>query len=128
MVNQIAIAGVLQGLSEALRFAQASELDLDKVLEAISGGAAQRWQMDNRWKTMAQDSFDFGFAIDWMRKDLGLAPDEARATGATLPATALLDQFYHAVQPRGGRGAATGAGGSRSCGRCKNGQRPWRAR
>src|SRR3546814_900423 len=92
MVNQIAIAGVLQGLSEALRFAQASELDLDKVLEAISGGAAQSWQMDNRWKTMAQDSFDFGFAIDWMRKDLGLALDEARANGATLPVTALVDR------------------------------------
>src|SRR3546814_585836 len=109
MVNQIAIAGVLQGLSEALRFAQASELDLDKVLEAISGGAAQSWQMDNRWKTMAQDSFDFGFAIDWMRKDLGLALDEARANGATLPVTALVDQFYAEVQAMGGSRQDTSA-------------------
>jgi 3-hydroxyisobutyrate dehydrogenase len=98
MVNQISIAGVLQGLSEALRFAQAANLDLDKVFEAISGGAAQSWQMDNRWKTMSTDSFDFGFAVDWMRKDLGLALDEARANGATLPVTALIDQFYAEVQ------------------------------
>ncbi|MBK5265030.1 MAG: NAD(P)-dependent oxidoreductase [Alphaproteobacteria bacterium] len=101
MVNQIAIAGVLQGLSEALRFAQASELDIDKVFEAISGGAAQSWQMDHRWKTMAQDSFDFGFAVDWMRKDLGLALDEARVNGATLPVTAIVDQFYADVQAMG---------------------------
>ena len=94
MVNQICIAGVLQGLSEAVRFAQASELDLDKVYEAISGGAAQSWQMVNRWPTMAKDEFDFGFAIDWMRKDLGLALDEAKRNGAVLPAAALVDQFY----------------------------------
>src|SRR3546814_9161698 len=85
MVNQIAIAGVIQGLSEALRFAQASKLDTDKVFEAVSGGAAASWQMLNRWGTMAKDEFDFGFAVDWMRKDLGLALDEARVNGATLP-------------------------------------------
>jgi 3-hydroxyisobutyrate dehydrogenase len=102
MVNQICIGGVLQGLSEALRFAQAAELDLDRVFEAISGGAAQSWQMENRWKTMAQDSFDFGFAVDWMRKDLGLALEEARANGATLPVTAMVDQFYADVQAMGG--------------------------
>jgi 3-hydroxyisobutyrate dehydrogenase len=102
MVNQICIAGVLGGLAEALRFAQASDLDLDKVLEAISGGAAQSWQMVNRWPTMAQDAFDFGFAIDWMRKDLGLALDESRRSGATLPVTALVDQFYAEVQAMGG--------------------------
>ncbi len=101
MVNQICIAGVLQGLSEALRFAQASELDLDKVYEAISGGAAQSWQMVNRWPTMAKDEFDFGFAIDWMRKDLGLALDEAKRNGAVLPAAALVDQFYAEVQKMG---------------------------
>ena len=102
MVNQICIAGVLQGVSEALRFAQASNLDLDKVLEAISGGAAQSWQMVNRWPTMAKDEFDFGFAVDWMRKDLGLALDEANRNGATLPMTALVDQFYAEVQKAGG--------------------------
>ena len=109
MVNQICIAGVIQGLSEALRFAQAAELDLDKVFEAVSGGAAQSWQMDNRWKTMAEDSFDFGFAIDWMRKDLGLALEEARANGATLPVTALVDQFYADVQAMGGNRQDTSA-------------------
>ena len=83
MVNQICIAGVLAGLSEGVRFAQAAGLDLDKVLEAISGGAAQSWQMDNRWSTMAKDEFDFGFAIDWMRKDLAIALDEARRTAST---------------------------------------------
>lgn len=102
MCNQIAFAGVIQSLSEALRFAQSAELDLDKVYEAISGGAAQSWQMDNRWATMAEDRFDFGFAVDWMRKDLGLAFDEARANGATLPITALIDQFYADVQQMGG--------------------------
>jgi len=109
MVNQIAIAGVLQGVSEALRFAQASELDLDKVLEAISGGAAQSWQMVNRWPTMAKDEFDFGFAIDWMRKDLGLALDEAGRNGALLPMTALVDQFYAEVQKMGGARQDTSA-------------------
>ncbi len=102
MCNQIAIAGILEGLSEALRFAQASQLDLEKVYEAISGGAAQSWQMDNRWATMAQDKFDFGFAVDWMRKDLGLAIEEARTNGATIPVAALVDQFYAEVQAAGG--------------------------
>ena len=102
MVNQIAIAGVLQGLSEALRFAQASGLDLQKVFEAISGGAAQSWQMVNRWQTMADDEFDFGFAVDWMRKDLGLALDEARRNGSSLPLAATVDQYYAEVQKMGG--------------------------
>ena len=102
MVNQITFAGALQGIAEGLRFAQAADLDVDKVFEAISGGAAQSWQMDNRWKTMAADSFDFGFAIDWMRKDLGLALDEARDNGATLPITSIIDQFYADVQAMGG--------------------------
>ena len=102
MCNQIAIAGVIQGVAESLRFAQASGLDTDKVLEAISGGAAQSWQMVNRWPTMAQDKFDFGFAVDWMRKDLGLALAEARSNGAVLPVAALVDQFYADVQAMGG--------------------------
>jgi len=109
MVNQICIAGVVQGLAEALRFAQAAELDLGKLFEAISGGAAQSWQMDKHWKTMAADSFDFGFAVDWMRKDLGLALEEARANGATLPVTALIDQFYADVQAMGGHRQDTSA-------------------
>jgi len=109
MVNQIAIAGVLQGLSEALRFAQASDLDLDRVFEAVSGGAAQSWQMVNRWQSMADDRFDFGFAIDWMRKDLGLALDEAGRNGALLPLTALVDQFYAEVQKMGGARQDTSA-------------------
>jgi 3-hydroxyisobutyrate dehydrogenase len=102
MINQIAIAGVLQGVSEGLRFAQAAGLDLDKVFEAISGGAAQSWQMDNRWKTMSEEKFDFGFAIGWMRKDLSIALDEARRNGASLPVTALIDQFYADVEAMGG--------------------------
>ena len=102
MANQICIAGIIAGLSEALRLAQAAHLDLDKVYEAISGGAAQSWQMDNRWKTMADDSFDFGFAIDWMRKDLGLALDEGRGLGMSLPTTALVDQFFAEIQAMGG--------------------------
>jgi 3-hydroxyisobutyrate dehydrogenase len=101
MVNQICIAGAVQGLSEALRFAQHANLDLDKVFEAVSGGAAASWQMLNRWKTMANDDFDFGFAIDWMRKDLGLAIDEARTNGATLPVASLVDQFYADCQALG---------------------------
>ncbi len=109
MVNQIAIAGILGGLSEALRFAQASELDIEKVFEAISGGAAQSWQMDNRWHSMADDSFDFGFAIDWMRKDLGLALAEVRNVGATAPVAALIDQFYAEVQAMGGNRQDTSA-------------------
>ena len=102
MVNQIAIAGVLEGLAEALAFAKASGLDTAKVFEAVSGGAAQSWQMVNRWKTMDEGSFDFGFAVDWMRKDLGLALDEARSNGASLPLAALVDQFYGDVQIMGG--------------------------
>ncbi len=102
MVNQIAIAGVVQGLSEALHFAKAAGLDTDKVFEAVSGGAAQSWQMVNRWKTMDAGEFDFGFAVDWMRKDLGLALEEARANGARLPVAALVDQFYADVQAMGG--------------------------
>jgi 3-hydroxyisobutyrate dehydrogenase len=109
MVNQIAIAGVLQGLSEALRFAQASKLDLAKVFEAISGGAAQSWQMVNRWQSMSEDRFDFGFAIDWMRKDLRLALDEADRNGASLPMTAQVDQFYKEVQKMGGNRQDTSA-------------------
>lgn len=109
MVNQIAIAGVLQGLSEALRFAQTAELDLDKVFEAISGGAASSWQMTNRWATMAKDEFDFGFAVDWMRKDLSLAIDEARANGATLPLAAMVDQYFADVQKMGGSRQDTSA-------------------
>lgn len=102
MCNQIAFAGIIQSLSEAMRFAQSAELDVEKVYQAISGGAAQSWQMDNRWGTMAEDKFDFGFAVDWMRKDLGLAFEEARAVGATLPITAIIDQFYADVQHMGG--------------------------
>lgn len=102
MVNQIAFAGVLASLSEAMRFAQAAHLDLDKVYEAISGGASQSWQMDNRWHTMAKDEFDFGFAVDWMRKDLGLTLEEGRSLGVSLGVTALIDQFYAEVQALGG--------------------------
>jgi 3-hydroxyisobutyrate dehydrogenase len=102
MVNQICIAGVLQGVSEGLRFSQKAGLDLDKVLEAISGGAAQSWQMENRWRTMAEDKFDFGFAIDWMRKDLGLALAEAERNGADLSMTALVDSYYAEVVEMGG--------------------------
>jgi len=101
MVNQICIAGVLQGVAEALRFAQASKLDLEKVHEAVSGGAAASWQLVNRWGTMAEDRFDFGFAIDWMRKDLGLALEEATRNGASLPVAALVDQFFAEVQAMG---------------------------
>ncbi|WP_287104402.1 NAD(P)-dependent oxidoreductase [Brevundimonas sp.] len=102
MVNQIAIAGVIQGLAEAVHFAQVAGLDTDAVFEAVSKGAAQSWQMDNRWKTAAQGRFDFGFAVDWMRKDLGLVLDEARSNGARLALTALVDQFYAEVQAMGG--------------------------
>jgi len=102
MSNQICIAGIVAALAEAVRFAQASHLDMDKVYDAISGGAAQSWQMDNRWETMARDKFDFGFAIDWMRKDLGLAMDEGRGLGVSLPITALVNQFYADVQAMGG--------------------------
>jgi 3-hydroxyisobutyrate dehydrogenase len=103
MVNQICIAGVVQGLAEAVHFAGKAGLDRALVYEAISKGAAQSWQMDNRWKTMGEGQFDFGFAVDWMRKDLGLVLDEARANGARLEVTALVDQFYAEVQALGGR-------------------------
>ncbi|MBD8548413.1 NAD(P)-dependent oxidoreductase [Sphingomonas sp. CFBP 8760] len=109
MCNQIAIAGVVQGVAEALRFAQNSGLDTDKVLAAISGGAAQSWQMVNRWESMAEERFDFGFAVDWMRKDLALALDEARTNGAVLPVAALVDQFYAEVQAMGGARQDTSA-------------------
>ncbi len=102
MVNQIAIAGVVQGLAEAVHFAQTAGLDTDAVYDAISKGAAQSWQMDNRWKTAAAGEFEFGFAVDWMRKDLGLVLDEARTNGARLALTALVDQFYAEVQAMGG--------------------------
>jgi 3-hydroxyisobutyrate dehydrogenase-like beta-hydroxyacid dehydrogenase len=103
MVNQVAVAGVLQGLSEALAFGQKAGLDMEKVLAVISKGAAQSWQMDNRGLTMVQDKFDFGFAVDWMRKDLDLVLAEARRNGASMPSTALIDQFYADVQKMGGR-------------------------
>ena len=102
MVNQVCIAGLLQGLSEGINFGMRAGLDIEKVLDVIGKGAAQSWQMDNRGKTMAADKFDFGFAVDWMRKDLGMAIAEARANGAGLPATALVDQFYARIQARGG--------------------------
>ncbi|MCY4747067.1 NAD(P)-dependent oxidoreductase [Pelomonas sp. UHG3] len=102
MVNQICIAGVVQGLSEAVRFGQNAGLDMHQVLDVIGKGAAQSWQMDNRGKTMVDDKFDFGFAVDWMRKDLGLVLDEARRNGSRLPLTALVDQFYADVQALGG--------------------------
>ena len=101
MVNQICIAGAMQSAAEALRFAQNADLDLDKVFEAVSGGAGASWYMVNRWKTMADDSFDFGFAVDWMRKDLGIAIEEARSNGAALPFAALADQFYADAQALG---------------------------
>lgn len=101
-VNQICIAGLLQGLSEGVHFADKAGLDIDRVLEAISGGAAQSWQMENRGKTMAADEFDFGFAVDWMRKDLRIALSAARENDAQLPVTALVDQFYADVQAMGG--------------------------
>ena len=103
MVNQIAIAGVVQGLAEAIHFAKTAGLDTDAVYDAVSKGAAQSWQMDNRWKTAAENKFDFGFAVDWMRKDLGLVLDEARANGATVSVTALVDQYYADVQKMGGK-------------------------
>ncbi len=102
MVNQICIAGVVQGLAEAVRFGQNAGLDMAQVLDVIGKGAAQSWQMDNRGKTMVEDKFDFGFAVDWMRKDLGLVLDEARRNGSRLPLTALVDQFYADVQAQGG--------------------------
>jgi 3-hydroxyisobutyrate dehydrogenase-like beta-hydroxyacid dehydrogenase len=103
MVNQIAIAGLVQGLSEAIAFGEKAGLDMREVLAVIGKGAAQSWQMDNRGPTMIDNKFDFGFAVDWMRKDLGLVLDEARRNGAQLPVAALVDQFYADVQARGGQ-------------------------
>jgi 3-hydroxyisobutyrate dehydrogenase len=102
MVNQICIAGLVQALSEGINFAQRAGLDAERVLDVISKGAAQSWQMENRGKTMVADKFDFGFAVDWMRKDLGICLDAARGNGAALPVTALVDQLYSRVQARGG--------------------------
>ena len=103
MVNQICIAGLVQGLSEAVAFGQKAGLDVNQVLDVIGKGAAQSWQLDNRGKTMVADQFDFGFAVDWMRKDLALVLDEAKRNGARLPVTALVDQFYADVQALGGQ-------------------------
>jgi 3-hydroxyisobutyrate dehydrogenase len=103
MVNQICIAGAVQGLAEAVHFARQAGLDTQAVYDAVSKGAAQSWQMDNRWQAMVDNRFDFGFAVDWMRKDLGLVLDEARANGSHLALTALVDQFYSEVQAMGGR-------------------------
>ncbi|WP_394681872.1 NAD(P)-dependent oxidoreductase [uncultured Comamonas sp.] len=102
MVNQICIAGVVQGLSEAIAFGMNAGLDMPQVLDVVSKGAAQSWQMENRGKTMVEGKFDFGFAVDWMRKDLGLVLDEAKRNGSRLPLTALVDQFYADVQQSGG--------------------------
>jgi 3-hydroxyisobutyrate dehydrogenase-like beta-hydroxyacid dehydrogenase len=103
MVNQICIAGLIQGLAEGLHFGQRAGLDMDRVIDVIGKGAAQSWQMDHRARSMCRDEFDFGFAVDWMRKDLGICLDEARLNGARLPVTAIVDQFYAALQARGGR-------------------------
>jgi len=103
MVNQICIAGLVQGLAEGIHFAQKAGLDVAAVIGTISKGAAQSWQMENRWNTMAEGKFDFGFAVDWMRKDLSICLDEARRNGAHLPVSALVDQFYAEVQTMGGR-------------------------
>jgi 3-hydroxyisobutyrate dehydrogenase-like beta-hydroxyacid dehydrogenase len=103
MVNQICIAGVLQGLAEGLDFAKRADLDVEKVIGAISKGAAQSWQMENRWKTMVEGRFDFGFAVDWMRKDLGLVMGEAEHNGAALELTKLVDSYYADVQAMGGK-------------------------
>lgn len=102
MVNQICIAGLVQGLSEAIHFAKKADLDVAKAIDVISKGAAQSWQMENRWQTMRDDTFNFGFAVDWMRKDLGICLKTANETGARLPVTALVDQFYAEVQAMGG--------------------------
>ena len=104
MINQIVVAGVVQGLAEGLNFGKRAGLDLEKVISVISKGAAQSWQMENRWKAMNDVKFDgFGFAVDWMRKDLGICLEEAKKNGARLPTTALIDQFYAQVQARGGQ-------------------------
>lgn len=103
MMNQICIAGIVQGLAEAIHFGKQSGMDIEAVIDVISKGAAQSWQMENRFKTMNAGKFDFGFAVDWMRKDLGIILDEARSNGAKLPLTALVDQFYADVQAMGGK-------------------------
>jgi 3-hydroxyisobutyrate dehydrogenase-like beta-hydroxyacid dehydrogenase len=103
MVNQICIGGLIEGLAEALHFARRAGLDIGKVIDTISKGAAQSWQMDNRWKTMVEGKFDFGFAVDWVRKDFALVFEEARTNGASLPVTALVDQFYAEIQEMGGK-------------------------
>ena len=102
MVNQICIAGLVQALSEGLRFGQNAGLNVEDVVEVISKGAAQSWQMENRFKTMLDDKFDYGFAVDWMRKDLGIAMEEAKANGSKLPVTEIVDQYYSEVQKNGG--------------------------
>jgi len=102
MVNQICIGGLIEGLAEALHFAKRAGLDVDKVIDTISKGAAQSWQMDNRWQTMIEGKFDFGFAVDWVRKDFAICFEEARRNGAELPVTALVDQFYAEIQAMGG--------------------------
>jgi 3-hydroxyisobutyrate dehydrogenase len=102
MVNQIAIAGLIEGLAEAICFAENADLDVAAVMETISKGAAQSWQMDNRWKTMHERRFDFGFAVDWMRKDLGLCLEEAQRNGTSLPVATLVDQLYGELQQMGG--------------------------
>lgn len=103
MVNQICIAGLVQGLSEAIHFGQHAGLDIEKVIGVISKGAAQSWQMENRWETMRDGKYDYGFAVDWMRKDLSICLNEARNNGANLPVTAVVDQFYSEVQAMGGK-------------------------
>jgi 3-hydroxyisobutyrate dehydrogenase len=103
MVNQICIAGLVQGLAEGLHFAKKANLDIEKLIATISKGAAQSWQMENRYKNMVAGKFDYGFAVDWMRKDLSICLGEARKNGATLPVTALVDQFYAEVQAIGGK-------------------------
>ena len=102
-MNQICIAGVVEGLAEAVSFGLHAGLDMERAMGVIARGAAQSWQLDNRWKTMVAGQFEFGFAVDWMRKDLGICLDEARLSGAQLPLTALVDQLYARIQARGGR-------------------------
>ena len=102
MVNQICIVGLVQGLSEGIRFGQNAGLNMEDVIEVISKGAAQSWQMENRYKTMIQDKFDFGFAVDWMRKDLGIAMEEAKSNNSDLPITKIIDSYYSEVQKNGG--------------------------
>ena len=103
MVNQICIAGILQGLSEAINFGINSKLNMEDVIEVISKGAAQSWQMENRYKTMIDDKFDFGFAVDWMRKDLKIAMDEAKRNNSPLPITKVIDEYYEEIQKMGGK-------------------------